>query len=123
MELVDWTDPDPGIGRFDVILACDVLYDKEAIQPMADLVLKLISDSGGRFILADPESRTESHRCLTALSDFQHVSNSCWQSNLQCFFRKRSQSHIAKILFVIHIVIFVHKSLADTAFKAINTCD
>ena len=68
-ELVDWIDPDPGIGKFDVILACDVLYEKEAIQPVADLVHRLISNSGGHFILADPESRTEAHRCIIAIPD------------------------------------------------------
>lgn len=61
-ELLDWTDPHPGIGKFDVLLACDVLYEQEAVQPMADLIGKLISEAGGRFILADPESRTKAHR-------------------------------------------------------------
>ncbi len=61
-ELLDWTDPHPSIGRFDVLIACDVLYEKEAVQPMAALVAKLISKTGGRFILADPVSRTKVHR-------------------------------------------------------------
>lgn len=61
-ELLDWTDPSPRIGRFDVLLACDVLYEAHAAEPLASLVTKLICESGGRLILADPESRTKAHR-------------------------------------------------------------
>lgn len=60
--LLDWTNPNPGIGDFEVILACDVLYELEAVAPVAELIGRLLSKQGGRFILADPESRTKAHR-------------------------------------------------------------
>lgn len=61
-EYLDWTDEDPGLGKFDVVIACDVLYEREAIEPVAIMAIKLLSNKGARFILADPESRTRAHR-------------------------------------------------------------
>ena len=61
-EHLDWTEEDHGLGTFDVVIACDVLYEQQAIQPVADLALRLMSNKGARFILADPENRTKAHR-------------------------------------------------------------
>ena len=45
-------------GEFDVVLACDVLYNPEAVDAIAALVLRLFgSGSSGAFILADPPGR------------------------------------------------------------------
>ncbi len=59
---LDWTANDHGLGKFDVVIACDVLYEREAIQPVAELAIKLMANKGARFILADPENRTRAHR-------------------------------------------------------------
>jgi hypothetical protein len=61
-EHLDWTIDDHGLGKFDVVIACDVLYEREAIEPVANLAIKLMRNKGARFILADPESRTRAHR-------------------------------------------------------------
>ena len=47
---------------FDVVLACDVLYEDEAVEPIASLVPMLLSSSGSRLLLADPPNRTERNR-------------------------------------------------------------
>ena len=61
--LLDWDSPEvAGLGGFDVILACDVLYERCSIAPVAELVPQLLTASGGRLILADPEDRTKQHR-------------------------------------------------------------
>ena len=61
-EHLDWTEDDHGLGTFDVVIACDVLYEQQAIQSVADLAIRLMSNKGARFILADPENRTKAHR-------------------------------------------------------------
>jgi len=61
-EHLDWTENDHGLGKFEVVIACDVLYEREAIEPVANLAIRLMSNEGARFILADPESRTRAHR-------------------------------------------------------------
>ena len=59
---LDWTAEDPGVGRFDVVLACDVIYEHAAVAAIANLIPKLLNTETGTFILADPESRTRHHR-------------------------------------------------------------
>lgn len=52
--------------RFDVVLACDVLYERDAVGPLAEVVPLLMSDSapggGARLLLADPPARTAENR-------------------------------------------------------------
>jgi predicted nicotinamide N-methyase len=49
---VDWTAPAPLLERapFDLVLAADVLYERRAVAPLADLLPRL----GGEVLLADP---------------------------------------------------------------------
>jgi len=50
-------------GRFDVVLACDVLYEQAAVGPLAEVVPLLLSAEGaGRVLLADPPARTAANR-------------------------------------------------------------
>ena len=44
-------------GTFDVVLACDVLYEKAFIEPLAGVVARLLKPSGGVLLLADPPDR------------------------------------------------------------------
>ena len=59
---MDWTSAKPGLGKFDVVLACDVLYEEPAVVPVANLMPKLLAGGKSYFILADPEARTRAHR-------------------------------------------------------------
>lgn len=68
----DWSTPErlfeagadgERVKPFDVVLACDVLYEDGAVEPIASLVpLLLSSASGSRLLLADPPNRTERNR-------------------------------------------------------------
>lgn len=51
--LFDWRDPEPRLGRFDLILAADVLYEARNINMLANCLPRLIAP-GGVFLLADP---------------------------------------------------------------------
>ncbi|KXZ50506.1 hypothetical protein GPECTOR_16g681 [Gonium pectorale] len=48
--------------RFDVVLACDVLYEEGAVGPIAGLLPELLTPDGGRLLLADPPNRTVRNR-------------------------------------------------------------
>ncbi|GFR41661.1 hypothetical protein Agub_g2403, partial [Astrephomene gubernaculifera] len=48
--------------RFDVVLACDVLYEEGAVGPIAALMPQLLNPYGGRLLLADPPNRTVRNR-------------------------------------------------------------
>jgi predicted nicotinamide N-methyase len=47
--------------KFDVVLACDVLYERDAVEPLAEVVPLLMAD-GARLLLADPPARTAENR-------------------------------------------------------------
>lgn len=49
-------------GQFDVVLAADVLYESEAVEPVAAAVRQLLPRAGGSLLLADPPARTAAHR-------------------------------------------------------------
>lgn len=58
----DWSDP-PALQPFDVILACDVLYEDFSVEPLAGLVPELLSNApDARVLLADPVNRTPHNR-------------------------------------------------------------
>ncbi|WIA35241.1 hypothetical protein OEZ86_003702 [Tetradesmus obliquus] len=49
--------------RFDVVLACDVLYEDTAVEPVAAVVGRLLKPgSGSSLLLADPPNRTAANR-------------------------------------------------------------
>ncbi len=48
--------------RFDVVLACDVLYESAAVEPISRLVPGILKADGGRLLLADPPNRTAHNR-------------------------------------------------------------
>lgn len=61
-QVFDWADP-PALAPFDVILACDVLYEDFSVEPLAGLVPELLSrQPGARVLLADPVNRTPHNR-------------------------------------------------------------
>ena len=53
---LDWADPSID-ESFDVVMACDVLYEEYSVQPVADVVPKLMA-VGGRLLIADPPNRS-----------------------------------------------------------------
>ncbi|KAF8060503.1 Mettl20 [Scenedesmus sp. PABB004] len=65
-ELFDWNAPPAGEG-FDVVLACDVLYEDSAVAPVAAAVPRLLRRrGGGALLLADPPNRTAANRARFA---------------------------------------------------------
>jgi predicted nicotinamide N-methyase len=71
-ERFDWHQrPLPATLRqsFDVVVACDVLYERDAVEPLAEVVPLLLAKSsrsgggnGRLLLLADPPARTAQHR-------------------------------------------------------------
>jgi predicted nicotinamide N-methyase len=54
VSILDWREPDiGGIGKFDLILAADALYERKNAAALADLVPRLLAPGGGA-IFADP---------------------------------------------------------------------
>ena len=61
-EMFDWSAP-PALRPFDVVLACDVLYEDFSVEPLAGLVPELLSNQlNARILLADPVNRTPHNR-------------------------------------------------------------
>jgi len=60
--IFDWNRVPEDQIRFDMILACDVLYEKHAVEPVAALVTKLTAETNGIWLLADPPSRAPKNR-------------------------------------------------------------
>ena len=58
----DWNDVEKNQEKFDTLLACDVLYEEQAVAPVAELIPKLVKSGGGRFLLGDPPKRTPQNR-------------------------------------------------------------
>jgi predicted nicotinamide N-methyase len=59
----DWTSSDVSHERFDVVLACDVLYEAEAVNDVARAIPQLMrAGSGSLLLLADPPNRTAANR-------------------------------------------------------------
>jgi predicted nicotinamide N-methyase len=56
--VLDWRSPSEDLGRFDVVLAADVLYEARNVKSLADGADRLTVD-GGRLLLADPGRRHE----------------------------------------------------------------
>jgi predicted nicotinamide N-methyase len=54
VSILDWREPDiAAIGKFDLVLAADVLYERKNAVALADLVPQLLAP-GGEAIFADP---------------------------------------------------------------------
>lgn len=51
-EVFDWNAVPPDQTKFDLVLACDVLYEAAAVGPVAALVPALTKPGGGRWLLA-----------------------------------------------------------------------
>lgn len=66
--LLDWRSPPPEIGRFDTIIAADVLYERRNAEVLAALVPRLAAP-GGRLVIADPGRayRSEFDRAMEAI--------------------------------------------------------
>ena len=68
---VDWNAPPAAMrGSFDLVTACDVLYERAAADPVSALALHLLAP-GGMLLLADPPLRTPGNRekFIAALKD------------------------------------------------------
>lgn len=56
--LIDWRDPPPDLGTFDLVLAADLMYEQRNAIALAELVPRLlVPEEGGRMIIADPTRR------------------------------------------------------------------
>jgi ETFB lysine methyltransferase len=51
--MVDWNDFPDDLGRFDLVVACDVLYTKLYAELIADAMVKYLA-TGGTAVVADP---------------------------------------------------------------------
>jgi hypothetical protein len=58
----DWHSPPADLRRFDVVLACDVLYEADAVGPISAVVPKLLKSTSGALLLSDPPNRTAANR-------------------------------------------------------------
>ena len=69
-EVFDW-DKTELAERFDVVLACDVLYEDAAVEPIARVVPQLLKATSGTLLLADPPNRTAQNRerCVKLLAE------------------------------------------------------
>lgn len=54
-EVFDWHAVPADQPRFDLVLACDVLYETSAAAPVVALVLALTKLGGGRWLLASTD--------------------------------------------------------------------
>ncbi|CAL51972.1 Nicotinamide N-methyltransferase-like [Ostreococcus tauri] len=61
VEVFDWNAIETQ-EKFDTLLACDVLYEVQAVSPIAELVPRLVRSGGGRFLLGDPPLRAPKNR-------------------------------------------------------------
>jgi hypothetical protein len=66
----DW-DKTEVLEQFDVVLACDVLYEDAAVEPIARVVPQLLRTTSGTLLLADPPNRTAQNRerCVKLLAE------------------------------------------------------
>jgi predicted nicotinamide N-methyase len=51
--LLDWRHPPPELGRFPLVVAADVLYEKRNGDALAELLPRVVA-AGGQAVLADP---------------------------------------------------------------------
>ena len=58
----DWNAVPLDQERFDLTLACDVLYETHAVKPVASLVPKLTKEKTGVWLVADPPLRAPKNR-------------------------------------------------------------
>lgn len=62
-EIADWGDKSIQNKDFDVVLACDVLYESASVDLIADLVPRLLTKrSGAKLIVTDPVERCPQNR-------------------------------------------------------------
>ena len=62
-EVFDWNAVRADQRTFDLVLACDVLYEAHAVAPVAALIPKLTNEAPrGRWMLADPPDRAPKNR-------------------------------------------------------------
>ena len=74
-ETFDWYQPITNLkSYFDVVVACDVLYERTSVEPVAAVAPQLLRPGGdSTILLADPPSRAKQNRVqfleLLALAD------------------------------------------------------
>ncbi|MCA1906709.1 MAG: protein N-lysine methyltransferase family protein [Desulfarculus sp.] len=47
---LDWSDPDPGLGRFRTILGAEILYQPTIYPVLVEVLAKLLADDGTAFV-------------------------------------------------------------------------
>lgn len=60
VRVVDWRDPPADLGRFDRVLAADVLYERHHPAALADVIDRTIA-GGGVALVADPGRAAAAH--------------------------------------------------------------
>lgn len=62
-EVFDWSEKKKHTSTFEMVLACDVLYEKSSVPYIAEILPNLICGSGsGKVIMTDPTHRTPQNR-------------------------------------------------------------
>ena len=62
-EVFDWHAVPSDQTKFDLVLACDVLYEADSVAPVAALVPALTQRGGaGKWLVADPPRRAPANR-------------------------------------------------------------
>lgn len=51
--LLDWRTPPPELGRYDLVVAADVLYERPYASVLAEVLARTVAD-GGTALIADP---------------------------------------------------------------------
>jgi predicted nicotinamide N-methyase len=60
VRVVDWRDPPADLGRFDRVLAADVLYERHHPAALAEVIDRTLS-RGGVALVADPGRAAAAH--------------------------------------------------------------
>ena len=65
--VLDWRDPPAGLGRFEEVIASDVLYERRNVSALVGLLPRLVAE-GGRVRIADP-GRAYAGELFLAMAD------------------------------------------------------
>lgn len=114
----DWSArlDDAVMGRFDVVLACDVLYEQFSVEPVSSVVPKLLRGHGGkvdsRLLLCDPPLRAKQNRdaFIRLLNEQGYVAEECADRQASVFNETKRVFDKVPIVFMS----FRHGSIGDT---------
>lgn len=104
------------VGRFDVILACDVLYEQFSVEPVGMVVPKLLrngrSGEDSRLLLCDPPLRAKHNReaFIQLMNGQGYVAEECGERQASVFNETKRVHDQVPIVFMS----FRHASMGDT---------